>query len=601
MTSAIATPRATRSSGTTPGPDPQAQRATALEALSRESFDVLVVGGGITGAGALLDATSRGLRAALIEADDLAVGTSSRSSKLIHGGLRYLEQFRFGLVREALAERATLLRVAGHLVHLETFAVPLYGSPLRVPYMGAGLTLYGMLGAGFPSYQTPATARRNIPSLRPERLRGVFTYRDGVEDDARLVIAVCRTAMARGAVAATRVRATGLIQRDGRVVGVEATDLLSGDRLSITAGSVIDATGATGGPGGPFAADAGQVAVVPSLGVHLVVERDRIPASGGMTITIPGRVFFVIPWERRWIIGTTDHPYDGPAARPVAPGAAVDEVLANINHTLDVGLTRADIVATFAGVRPLAATRDSSTVTASREHAIDAPVPGLVTVRGGKYTTYRRIGADAVDAALGARAGSAPSTTATLALVGAPDGGPATPGECPRGGRGGSAALASLRARYGTETDDDPGAGRRTRPPGPAPCRRRPPGGRGRLGGRAGAGPVAGRHPRPSAPAGHRDPRPRRVGRRADGRDRRPGAGLGRCAPGGRGGPLLRRIRRGIRRAVAPTARSAARRGTNMGVALPRHVPHPARMLRCLRQDMICTCGPAARRTFVPG
>ena len=433
MTSAIATPRATRSSGATPGPDPQARRATALEALSRESFDVLVVGGGITGAGALLDATSRGLRAALIEADDLAVGTSSRSSKLIHGGLRYLEQFRFGLVREALAERATLLRVAGHLVHLETFAVPLYGSPLRVPYMGAGLTLYGLLGAGFPSYQTPSTARRNIPSLRPERLRGVFTYRDGVEDDARLVIAVCRTAMARGAVAATRVRATGLIQRDGRVAGVEATDLLSGDRLSITAGSVIDATGATGGPGGPFAADAGQVAVVPSLGVHLVVDRDRIPASGGMTITIPGRVFFVIPWERRWIIGTTDHPYDGPAARPVAPGEAVDEVLANINHTLDVGLTRADIVATYAGVRPLAATRDSSTVTASREHAIDAPVPGLVTVRGGKYTTYRRIGADAVDAALGSRAGSAPSTTATLALVGAPNGGPVSAtGSAPR-------------------------------------------------------------------------------------------------------------------------------------------------------------------------
>src|SRR6478736_1224520 len=168
---------------TTPMPGPQAQRTRALAALADGSFDVLIVGGGITGVGALLDATSRGLRAALIETDDLAVGTSSRSSKLIHGGLRYLEQFRFGLVREALAERATLLRIAGHLVHLETFAVPLYGSPLRVPYMAAGLTLYGMLGAGFPSYQTPSTARRNIPSLRPERLRGALTYRDGVEDD----------------------------------------------------------------------------------------------------------------------------------------------------------------------------------------------------------------------------------------------------------------------------------------------------------------------------------------------------------------------------------------------------------------------------------
>ncbi len=195
------------------GSAPLVQRAAALEALGRDRLDVLIVGGGITGVGALLDATSRGLRAALVEADDLAAGTSSRSSKLIHGGLRYLEQFRFGLVREALAERATLLHIAGHLVHLEPFAVPIHGSPLRVPYMGAGLVLYGMLGAGFPSYMTPATARRQIPSLRPKRLRGALTYRDGVEDDARLVVAVCRTAVSRGAVAATRVRATGLSER----------------------------------------------------------------------------------------------------------------------------------------------------------------------------------------------------------------------------------------------------------------------------------------------------------------------------------------------------------------------------------------------------
>jgi glycerol-3-phosphate dehydrogenase len=173
-----------------------------------------------------------------------------------------------------------------------------------------------------------------------------------------------------------------------------------------------------------------------------------------MTITIPGRVFFVIPWERRWIIGTTDHPYDGPADRPSAPAAAVDELLANINHTLDVGLSRADILATFAGVRPLAATRDSSTVTASREHVVNEPLPGLIAVRGGKYTTYRRIGADAVDAALGARAKGAPSVTATLCLVGAPNGAHATsPASVGRAPRVDPAALASLRARYGSETD----------------------------------------------------------------------------------------------------------------------------------------------------
>ncbi|MCY7417270.1 MAG: glycerol-3-phosphate dehydrogenase/oxidase, partial [Chloroflexi bacterium] len=446
--------------------DPLAQRAAAIDALGRDRFDALIVGGGITGVGALLDATARGLRAALVESDDLAVGTSSRSSKLIHGGLRYLEQFRFGLVREALAERATLLRIAGHLVHLETFAVPLYGSPLQVPYMGAGLMLYGLLGAGFPTYQTPGAARRVIPSLKPHRLRGTFTYRDGVEDDARLVIAVCRTAVARGAVVATRVRATGLIQSDGRVVGVEATDLVSGQTVSITAAAVIVATGATGGPGGPFAADAGAVAVMPSLGVHLIIERDRIPAGGGLTIQIPGRVLFLIPWGQRWIIGTTDDPYDGPADRPVAPDAAVDEILANVNDNLDVGLTRADILATYAGIRPLAATKDSSTVKASREHVIGSPLPGLITVRGGKYTTYRRIAADAVDAVLGARAKSLPSATGSLLLVGAPvAGAPGAVAGAPKVIATGAAAsvdvaqsldaavLSALRARYGTETD----------------------------------------------------------------------------------------------------------------------------------------------------
>jgi glycerol-3-phosphate dehydrogenase len=435
--------------------DPLSQRAAALEALGRERFDVLIVGGGITGAGALLDATARGLRAALVERDDLAVGTSSRSSKLIHGGLRYLEQFRFGLVREALAERATLLRIAGHLVHLETFAVPIHGSPLRVPYMGAGLILYGMLGAGFPSYLPPGKARTQIPSLRPERFRGLVTYRDGVEDDARLVVAVCRTAIERGAVAATRVRATGLVRRDGRVVGVEAVDELTGAALSIAADAVIDATGATGGSGGPFAADAGAVDVMPSLGIHLVVDRTRIQATGGMTIRIPGRVLFLVPWDGRWIIGTTDHPYDGPADRPVAPSDAVDEVLANVNETLDVGLTRADVLATFAGIRPLAATRDTSTVTASREHVIGQPMPGLITVRGGKYTTYRKIAADAVDVVLGARAKSTPSVTRTLALVGAPSGDAGSPTASARADQplADPGLAAALRSRYGTETD----------------------------------------------------------------------------------------------------------------------------------------------------
>ncbi|MET0772183.1 MAG: glycerol-3-phosphate dehydrogenase/oxidase [Candidatus Limnocylindrales bacterium] len=428
--------------------NPTEGRARAIEALRGERFDVLIVGGGITGTGALLDAVSRGLRAALIEQDDLAVGTSSRSSKLIHGGLRYLEQFRFGLVREALAERRTLMRIAPHLVHLEPFTVPLHGSPLQVPYLGAGLVLYGLLGAGFPRYLTPGGAKRAIPALRAQRLRGAFVYRDGVEDDARLVVAVARTAIERGGVLATRVRATGLTtSADGRSTGVEAMDLVSGEGLRIAADSVIDATGATGGPGGPFAHHAGEVRVMPSVGIHIVLDRARIPASGGLTMRIPGRVLFLIPWGRRWIVGTTDHPWDGPVDRPTAPADQVDEVLANLNETIDPPVGRADVIATFAGIRPLAAS-DESTVKASREHVVESPIPGLLTVRGGKYTTYRRIARDVVDAALGPKRGRSPSATADLVLAGgAPS--PAPPDVArdldP-------ALLAALAGRYGSET-----------------------------------------------------------------------------------------------------------------------------------------------------
>lgn len=430
--------------------NPLDARAATLDALRTERFDVLVVGGGITGVGALLDAVSRGLRAALIEQDDLAVGTSSRSSKLIHGGLRYLEQLRFGLVREALAERATLMRIAPHLVHLEPFTVPLHGSPLAVPYLGAGLVLYGMLGAGFPRYLTPGAARRAIPALRTKRLRGAFVYRDGVEDDARLVIAVARTAIARGGQVATRVRATGLVRgADGRAAGVEAQDLVSGEALTIAADAVIDATGATGGPGGPFAQQAGEVRVMPSLGIHLVIDRARIPASGGLTMRIPGRVLFLIPWGRRWIVGTTDHPWDGPVDRPAAPADQVDEVIGNLNMTIEEPISRADVIATFAGIRPLAATSEASTVKASREHVIDSPVPGLATVRGGKYTTYRRIAADVVDAALGPKAKASPSRTADLVLVGGSSPTRPEPADGPD-----PTLLAALTARHGSETPE---------------------------------------------------------------------------------------------------------------------------------------------------
>ena len=223
-------------------------RRTALERLTSERLDVLVVGGGIVGSGALLDAASRGLRAGLIEQDDVASGTSSRSSRLIHGGLRYLEQLRFGLVFEALAERARLLHLAPHLVRLEPLLFPVYGLPLvHRAFYGSGILLYDLLGSrregGFARHLGREETLEWTPVLHREGLRGSIVYHDGVEDDARYTLAVLRTAIAEGATAATRVRATGLLQREGRVVGVRARDLVEGTNIEIEADRVVDATG----------------------------------------------------------------------------------------------------------------------------------------------------------------------------------------------------------------------------------------------------------------------------------------------------------------------------------------------------------------------
>jgi len=222
------------------------RRARDWDRLTSETFDVLVVGGGITGVGCLLDAASRGLQAALVEREDIASGTSSRSSGLIHGGLRYLEQFRFGLVREALAERALLLRLAPHLVRLEPFLFPVFGTPLHRPFYATGLTLYDMLGAagdgGRHRFVGVEQALELAPALRRERLRGGFLYHDGVEDDARFALAVARTARSIGGLALTRAEAVEVLREGERVSGVRVRDRLSGDEAAVSGKAVIDAT-----------------------------------------------------------------------------------------------------------------------------------------------------------------------------------------------------------------------------------------------------------------------------------------------------------------------------------------------------------------------
>ena len=407
---------------------PGDRRRSDLSTLAGETFDVLVVGGGIVGCGALLDATSRGLRAALVEREDIAVGTSSRSSRLIHGGLRYLQQFRISLVREALAERARMLRLAPHLVRLEPLLFPLYGR--RVVTRGfyeAGLTLYDFLGArrdgGWHRHLSVDETLERSPALRPARLQGSLVYHDGVEDDARYTLAVARTAQRDGATVVTRATVEGLVEDGGRVVGARVRDGVGGDVIEVRARVVVDATGVwAADPSAPLSG--GSTRILPSRGAHLVVRRDRIPGSIGLTVKVPGKIVFLVPWPGHWLIGTTDAPYDGPIDRPTAGADEVDELLGAANRALDVDLGREDVVGTYAGLRPLIAPSTGSTVTASREHRVVVEANRLVRVSGGKYTTYRIMAGDAIDAAvreLGLEPKDRPSRTAGLALVGATD------------------------------------------------------------------------------------------------------------------------------------------------------------------------------------
>jgi glycerol-3-phosphate dehydrogenase len=396
----------------------------AVRALADERFDVLIVGGGIVGAGALLDATSRGLRAALVEQRDIASGTSGRSSRLIHGGLRYLEQLHFGLVYEALQERARLLRLAPHLVRLEPFLFPVYGIPLlHQGFYGSGIFLYDLLGArrdgGFSNHLRPSSALEWAP-FRRRGLTGAIVYHDGVEDDARLALAVLRTAISAGAVAATRVHAERPLLDGERLIGAVVKDLVANERFEIRAERVIDATGVwAADPKARFAELEGGERFVPSRGSHIIIRRDRLPAAGGMTLRIPGRVVFIIPWPGHWIIGTTDHADTRRPEDVSAPEDDIDELLATVNRQIEVDLTRGDIVGTYAGMRPLVGDPGGSTVKASREHRVAADASGLVRISGGKYTTYRVMARDVVDASLGrSEARKRRSQTANLPLVG---------------------------------------------------------------------------------------------------------------------------------------------------------------------------------------
>lgn len=402
------------------------QRRAALQRMANEVFDIVVVGGGVTGCGCALDAATRGLSVALVEQRDYASGTSSRSSKLIHGGLRYLEQRHFGLVREALHERGLLLRrLAPHLVHPVPFLFPLRHHWERA-YIGAGVLLYDTLGGAGAVPRHRHLSRRGAldlaPALRADALVGAIQYYDAQVDDARHTLALARTAAENGAVLASSTRVVGFLRQSERVAGVRVHDLESGDEIDIRARQVINATGVwtdelqelVGGDG------RGQLRVRASKGIHLVVQRDRLPSSTGIILRTEKSVLFVIPWGQHWIIGTTDTDWHLDLAHPAASRADIDYLLEHVNAVLDTPLRHTDIVGVYAGLRPLLAGESESTSRLSREHAVAEPAPGLVVVAGGKYTTYRVMASDAVDAAArGLRQPVPPSRTETIPLLGA--------------------------------------------------------------------------------------------------------------------------------------------------------------------------------------
>ncbi len=401
------------------------QRARAWERLGDEQFDVIVVGGGVVGAGAALDAATRGLKVALVEARDFASGTSSRSSKMFHGGLRYLEQLEFGLVREALHERElSLTTLAPHLVKPLPFLFPLTKRWWERPYMAAGIMLYDQLGGAksvpAQKHLTRAGALRLSPGLKRSSLIGGIRYYDTVVDDARHTMTVARTAAQYGAVVRTSTQVVALLREGDRVTGVQVRDSEDGSVTEVHGHVVVNATGVWTDEIQALSKERGRFRVRASKGVHIVVPRDRVVSEVAIILRTEKSVLFVIPWGTHWIIGTTDTDWTLDLAHPAATKADIDYLLETVNTVLATPLTHDDIDGVYAGLRPLLAGESEETSKLSREHAVAVPAPGLVAIAGGKYTTYRVMGQDAIDAAAEfVPTRVAPSITEKVPLMGA--------------------------------------------------------------------------------------------------------------------------------------------------------------------------------------
>jgi glycerol-3-phosphate dehydrogenase len=402
-------------------------RDSALQRIADRStvWDVLVIGGGATGLGTAVEAAARGYRTALLEQSDFAKATSSRSTKLIHGGFRYLKQGRVALVLESLRERGLLLRNAPHLVHRLAFVVPTYHG-WQTPYYGVGLKLYDLLagrsGLGPSRVISRQETRRLLPTVQPHDLRGGIRYFDAQFDDARLAIALARTLSDLGGVAVNYAPVRSLLKHAGRVIGVVVQDIESGREFELRARVVVNATGVFTDAIRRLDDPHAPAMMTTSQGAHVVLDRSFLPGETALMVpkTDDGRVLFAIPWQGRLLVGTTDTPVREPALEPRPLAAEIEFLLAHTARYLERKPAVADIRSAFAGLRPLAATRSSgSTARLSRDHALIVSPSGLVTIAGGKWTTYRQMGEDTVDQA--AAAGGLerrPSRTRELRLHG---------------------------------------------------------------------------------------------------------------------------------------------------------------------------------------
>ena len=413
----------------------QPDRAELLARLaSTPVWDIAVIGGGATGLGVALDAAARGFSVVLLEAEDFAKGTSSRATKLVHGGVRYLAQGDLGLVREALAERRNLLDNAAHLAQPLRFLMPVYGPRGRwfdKWFYGAGLVAYDLLagraGLGRTRFLDRDATVAEIPGVRSDALAGAVAYWDGIFDDARLALALARTAIARGACILNHCRVDGLSRRGGRIDGLDAVDTETGVRHRLKARCIINATGVWVDEVRRMDRPSARDIVVPSQGVHLVVDRSFQPSDRAILVpsTADGRVLFVVPWMGHTILGTTDTPREDLAIEPRPFEEEIDFILAESAGYLARAPRRADVMSMWVGLRPLVRPADGetgNTRSVSREHTVLVADSGLVTVTGGKWTTYRAMAEDVLAECF--EAGLLPArpagATAGLRLAGAP-------------------------------------------------------------------------------------------------------------------------------------------------------------------------------------